>query len=195
MTSRHVLICFLPHIANCSHNKCHHNIIYGSLNFNIPLGPPYNREVWGYKNTDRVCMQHAISLVNWSNLFSNKTADEKVKSLNNILLNMFRNLIPNKVIKVDYKHRNWMNSKIISYLRNMSKLTKRYYSNPTEENKNLTAKSNECSNMIIEVKERYTNKLSKKLDYPSTMPKTYWSVLNTFLNNKKNNQYSSIKCK
>ena len=48
--------------------------------------------------------------------------------------------------------------KIISCLRNRSKLTKRYYSNPTNENKKLpTAKSNECSNMIVEAKDRYTN--------------------------------------
>ena len=57
-----------------------------------------------------------------------------------------------------------MNPKIISSLRNSSKLTKRYYSNPTEENKN----------MIVEAKERSTNKLSKKLDDPSMIPKGYW---------------------
>ena len=39
--------------------------------------------------------------------------------------------------------------------------------------------------MIVEAEERYTNKLSTKLDDPSTMPKAYWSILNTFLNNKK----------
>ena len=43
-----------------------------------------------------------------------------------------------------------MNPKTVSSLRNRFKLTKRYYSNPTEENKNLlNAKSNECSNMIV----------------------------------------------
>ena len=50
---------------------------------------------------------------------------------------MFRNFIPNKVIKVDHKYSNRMNPKIISSLRNSSKLTKRYYSNPTEETENL----------------------------------------------------------
>ena len=88
-----------------------------------------------------------------------------------------------------------MNPKIISSLRNRSKLTKIYYSNPTEENKNLlTAKSNECSNMIVEAKEMYINKLRKKLDHPSMIPKAHWSTLNTFLN-KKNTPYLSTKCK
>ena len=88
------------------YNKCHHNIIYGSLNRNIPLPPPYYREVWDYKDTDPECIRRAISLVNWNDVFSNKTADEKVKSLINILLNKFRNFIPNKVIKVDYEYPN-----------------------------------------------------------------------------------------
>ena len=79
-----------------------------------------------------------------------------------------------------------MNPKIILSLRNRSKLTKIYYSNTTEDNKNLlTAKSSKCSKMIAEAKVRYTNKVSKKLDAPSTMPKAYWSILNTFLNSKK----------
>ena len=81
-------------------------------------------------------------------------ADENVKSLNSILLDIFRNFIPKMVIKVDYKYINWMNPKIISSLRNRSKLTKRNYSNRTKENKNLlTAKSNECLTMIVEAKE------------------------------------------
>ena len=81
-------------------------------------------------------------------------ADENVKSLNNILLDIFRNFIPKMVIKVDYKYINWMNPKIISSLRNRSKLTKRNYSNRTKENKNLlTAKSNECLTMTVEAKE------------------------------------------
>ena len=60
-----------------------------------------------------------------------------------------------KTIKFDYKYSNWMNPKIISSLRNRSKLTKRYYSNPTAENKTLLiAKSSECSNILIEAKEK-----------------------------------------
>ena len=61
------------------YNKRHHNIIYGSLNLKIPLPPPYYRKVWDYKSTDPVCIQREISLVNWNGVFSNKTADEKVK--------------------------------------------------------------------------------------------------------------------
>ena len=71
-----------------------------------------------------------------------------------------------------------MNPAIISSLRNRSKLAKKYYSNPFEENENLlNATSKECSNKIVKAKEKYTNKLSKKLDETSTMPQAYWSIL------------------
>ena len=106
------------------YDKCHHNIIYGALNLNILLPSPYYREVWDYKNTDALCIQRAVSLVNWNDVFSNKTADEKVESLSNILLNTFKNFISNKVVKFNYKYPNWMNPKIISTLRNRSTLTK-----------------------------------------------------------------------
>ena len=124
-----------------------------------------------------------------TSLVTKRQIKKKIKSVNNILLSIFRRFIPSKVIKFDDKCPNWMNPKIISSLGNRSKLIERYFSYPTEENKNLlTAKSNECSKMIVEAKERYTNILSKKLDDPSTIPKTYWSILNTFLNNQKNTQ-------
>ena len=39
------------------YETCHHNIIYGTLNFNIPLPPPYFREKWDYKNANIECIQ------------------------------------------------------------------------------------------------------------------------------------------
>ena len=38
---------------------------------------------------------------------------------------------------------------------------------------------------IEESKEKYYTKLSSRLADPLTSPKTYWSILKTFLNNKK----------
>ena len=31
--------------------KCHNNIMYGYVNFSIPLPPPCYREVWDFKNS------------------------------------------------------------------------------------------------------------------------------------------------
>ena len=48
---------------------------------------------------------------------------------------VFRNFIPHKIIKFDCQCNSWMNPKVISSLRNISNVSKRYCSNPTEKNK------------------------------------------------------------
>ena len=48
-------------------------------------------------------IKYAISNFNWSKAFENLSVDGKVKHLNETLLNIFRNYIPNKKIKCDYR--------------------------------------------------------------------------------------------
>ena len=63
---------------------------------------------------------------------------------------------------------------------------KRYYRNPSEYNKEtLLNQVNECTKLIIEAKQNYIAKMSSKLDCPDTASKTYWSMINIFLNKKR----------
>ena len=78
-----------------------------------------------------------------------------------------------------------MNKLITLSLRKRSKLNKRY-ANPTDYNKEmLLHQVSECTKLIVEAKDKHLAKLSSKLDNPDTAPKTYWSIINRFLNNKK----------
>ena len=44
----------------------------------------------------------------------------------------------------------------------------------------------ECTKLIVEAKDKHLAKLcSKKLENSDTAPKTYWSIINRFLDNKK----------
>ena len=58
--------------------------------------------------------------------------------------------------------------------------------NPTASNKEaLHIQSQECFSLINESKDRYIAKMSSQLDNPKSVPKTYWSIINKFLTNKK----------
>ena len=58
--------------------------------------------------------------------------------------------------------------------------------NPTVTNQEaLDIQSQECISLINESKDRYIAKMSAKLDNPKSIRKTYWSIINTFLNNEK----------
>ena len=118
--------------------------------------------------------------------FQNKDIKEKIKKLNDTLLNVFTNFIANKIYKFDYKKPVWMNKEITLLLKKRSKLTKKYYNDLTDHNKNLMVDTaNEYIRLTIAAKEKNLIRLSAELEDPSTAPKTYWSILNRFLSNKK----------
>ena len=118
--------------------------------------------------------------------FQNKDINEKNKILNKTLLNIFKNYIPNKISEFDYKKPVWMNKEITLLLKKRSQFTKKYYKDPTDHNKNLMVnKADECTRLTVAAKENNLIRLTAKLEDPSTAPKTYWSILNGFLSNKK----------
>ena len=100
-------------------------------------------------------IKYAISNFNWSKAFENLSVDGKVKHLNETLLNIFRNYIPNKKIKCDYRQPPWINDNIKSSLKQRSKLTKIYYKNDMRKSDHIKVleKSTECTKKILEAKK------------------------------------------
>ena len=87
-------------IKQSIYEKCHRNITYDTLDFNVPLPPPYYREIWDFKNANTESIQKTISNFDWSKAFSNKKANENCKLLTDTLMNIFRNYIPHTTIKI-----------------------------------------------------------------------------------------------
>ena len=110
-------------------DKCHHNVIYGKINIRVPLPPVFIREIWNYSKADVQNIRKSILDFNWRKFFESPSVDSKVDLLNKTLLNIFRNYIPNKKIKCDYRRPSWMTDDIKKYLKERSKLTKTYYKN------------------------------------------------------------------
>ena len=142
--------------------------------------------MWDYKKANTEAIQRATSVFKWNMAFQNKYIKEKIKKLNDTLLNVFTNFIVNKIYKFDYKKPVRMNKEITLLLKKRSKLTKKYYNDLTDHNKNLMVDTaNEYIRLTIAAKEKNLIRLSAELEDPSTAPKTYWSILNRFLSNKK----------
>ena len=89
-------------------DKCQHNIIFDKVNIRVPLPPAYICEVWNYRQENVKNIKYAISNFNWTKAFEHFSVDGKVKHLNETLLNIFRNNIPNKKIKCDYRQPPWI---------------------------------------------------------------------------------------
>ena len=104
------------------YEKCHYNIIYGTLNIDIALPPLYYRDVWDYKHANNESIQITISTFDWSKAFLHRNANEKYKILTDVLLNVFKNYILHKTQKFDYKTPDWMKKSITLSLKKKIKI-------------------------------------------------------------------------
>ena len=80
------------------HLNCHHQIIHCKINFQVEYPPPYQRHVWNYAKTTKDTILSALQNVDWHNLFANKTVHQQLNLLNDIILSVSINFVPNKVI-------------------------------------------------------------------------------------------------
>ena len=154
------------------HSKCHHQVIYAKLNLQIEYPPPYIREVWDYGKAQVNLINKAIKNFNWNELFSGQNIHNQIKLFNTTILNIFRNFIPSKVILCDYKESPWLNDEI----RLLIKQKKLIY---------RTQRKYNDFDIGIMSKLAYYRRIAFKLNDPSMAPKTYWSILKSFVNGKK----------
>ena len=102
----------------------------------VPPPPKYVHEVWDYSKANVQNIKKSINL----------SIDSKVDLLNETL-HSFRNYIPNKKIKCDYRQPPWMTNSTKRYLKKRSKLTKCYYKNSHKKSdyERLLEKSSDCT--------------------------------------------------
>ena len=66
--------------------------------------------MWDYKKADSTKIRKALDMVKWERLFDKKYFHAQVIALNETILNVFRNHVPNKYITVDNRDPVWMKS-------------------------------------------------------------------------------------
>ena len=169
------------------HPNCHHQIIFVKFNLKIYYPPPYLREVWHYKEANADLIKGAISNFNWEKAFSDTNINEKVSLFNKTILNILNNYIPHETIICDDKDPPWFNSRIKSLIENKNKIRKSYQR--FKSNSQLLSKLNLLQEqlyfLINKSKQNYYSRVASKLTNVQRNSKTYWSLLNRFLNNKK----------
>ena len=105
-------------------HKCHQSLIFGELNFMVPLPLTYKRQIWDYKKADAECIRCSISSVDWNFLFQVTSVNQKVMIFNKHLMNIFHTFIPYKIINCSYKRPLWMTDYRKSRLRGRFKMTR-----------------------------------------------------------------------
>ena len=94
--------------------------------------------------------------------------------LNQTLLNISRNYIPNKNIKWDYQPPQWITDKTKKFLKdlNWQKIFTEIFRGKVIGI--MCWKNAECTREILEAKKQYILKLANKLEDVISAPKNYW---------------------
>ena len=144
--------------------------------------------MWDYKKADSVKIRKAFDLINWERLFN-----EQVSILNETILNVFSNYVPDKYITIDDKDLVWMNETIKLKIKAKDNMYNKYLQNGRFKSDFVLLETliTELNELIDTTKALYYENLGKNLNNPSVQAKTYWSILKTFCNGKKNSSNST----
>ena len=170
------------------HEQCHHQIVYGKLSVsNIKL-PPYTRRIWYYDKADFIAIRKSIEMFQWHEHLGNLSDPNKeVELLNEVLLNIYSNFIPNKIKTIRPHQAPWITDKVKNFLRKKNRAYKSFVRNgqPNDKLEGIQKMISEGSKLIEEAKQNYFLKTGSTLANPRTPGKKYWSLINTILNKAK----------
>ena len=99
------------------HSNCHHQITYCKINLNIEYPPPYEGLVWDYNRANVDGIKNSIESVNWEVMFNNKSVHKQKSIFNEILMNIFSNFTPDKLVSFDDRDVPWMNDFVKSKIK------------------------------------------------------------------------------
>ena len=191
MTRRRVYLIFTTQpnlvmeseVHSSLHSNCHHDIMFAKFNLKIHYPPPYDSEVWHYQKANFDQIRQAISEFPWENRFTKISTNEQVQLFTQTFQNIISNYIPHESITCDDRNPPWIDEKIQKLVLHENRAFNAY-----SQNKNNTDLFDKFQSLqahlktsIKKSKQNYSRLSNKLLD----SPKSYWSILKTFLNNKK----------
>ena len=113
--------------------------------------------------------------------------NQKVHLFNQTIKNIPCNFKPHETVTCDDRDPPWINSKIKGLIQEKNIAKKCFFQNNKDIQlfRRFQCIQNLLTATIEKSKEQFYSRISTKLMDPTISPKAYWSILKTFLNNKK----------
>ena len=170
------------------HQNCHHQIIFAKFNLKVHNPPPYERDTRILKKRIQITSRgSSMDGFPSERSFANLDINDKVHLFNKTIRNILSNFIPHETIIFDDRDPPWINNRVKHLINEKNAIYKNYLKNNKSNQSFATFQpfQSQLSSLITNLKNKYYSKVTRKLLDPSTSPKTYWSILKTFLSNKK----------
>ena len=118
----------------------------------IPPPPAYNRKVWQFNKTNLSSISIAISQFPWYDRLTRiQNPSLQVAILNETILNIMSNFVPNRTIRIKPSEPEWLNRQIKNMLKKQNRINKKYKKHGFKEvdNVSLHLDRNECAEAIV----------------------------------------------
>ena len=156
------------------HEQCHHQIVYGKLSVSHVRLPPYKRRIWCYDKADFVAIKKSIEMFRWYEHLNNMIClDDQAELLNEILLNIYSNFIPNKVKTIRPHQAPWITDNVKNFLRKKNRAYRNFVRSgqPNDKQEGIQKMISEGSKLIEDAKRNYFLKAGNTLASPGTSRK------------------------
>ena len=146
------------------HSNFHHQIIYAKFDLKVFYHPPYERTVWHFSQAISDHIKKSINLFTWESSLNNLDVSEKVSVLNETIMNIKFNFVPNELVICDDRKPPSMNRYIKSLIVSINYFRKKFVL-PSRNIGNLLILKNLKNQLIQSIhtaKQKYFNKTIAK---------------------------------
>ena len=164
---------------------CKHQIIFCKLNFKIPPLPSFKRHLWQFDKAESHFIEKAVLEFPWEfHLSKNKNPTSQVNMLNQTILNIMSNFVPNINVTCKPNVPKWITRDIKNLMRRQNNFYKKYKRSgfKADDKEKVDRFRDECFEAINKSKENYLIGLGNKLLDKNTGRKAYWKIVNNLLN-------------
>ena len=142
--------------------------------------------MWHFSQANSDHIKEAINLFDRESSLNNLNVNEHVSVFNETIMNIMSNFAPNEFVTCDDQDPFWMNRFIKNLIVAINDFHEKFVLPSINIDNLLIFKilQNQLIQSIQTVKQKYFNKISKKLCNPLSSTKCYWSMLKPVLNGK-----------
>ena len=119
-----------------------------------------------------------------------------MRKLNDTVINVFSNFVPNRIVTFDDGDPPWMTEYIKTRIQQRGNIYK-HYLRSSKNNQNFQcfkSATEDVSHTICKRESDYYNQLAQKLIDATKSSKAFWSIFKTFVNGK-NPSNTTIECR
>ena len=181
--------------VSTSETTSDHCTIAAKFNFHVNKVKCFDRHIWDYKHADFNQFRSDLASHDWDHCFESDIIEDVVDSWSTDFLEIAKNCIPNRRVKIRPNDKPYYNS----YLRKLKRKQDRIHNKAKKYNseshwRNFREARNKYNHELEDAKRKYeSNQASKLQEENLSSPKTWWKIAKNMLGFKSNTSLPPIK--